>query len=58
MIINVNITGYMGKDEFEEAQCNMVTECTEDMLQALIKTLFGDDASKVCMLANHIADFC
>lgn len=38
--------GFMGKDEYEEAQCNMVTECTEDMLQALIKTLFGDDASK------------
>ena len=46
-ILSVKITGFMGKDEFEEARCNMVLECTEDMRKLYLKTVFGDDASKV-----------
>ena len=37
----------MGKDEFDEARINMVLECSEDILQAFVKTVFGDDVSKV-----------
>ncbi|KAK2142765.1 hypothetical protein LSH36_915g00005 [Paralvinella palmiformis] len=38
--------GFMGKDEFDEARCNMILECSDDVMQAFAKTVFGDEASK------------
>ena len=46
-ILSVQITGFMGKDEFDEARCNMILECSDDVMQAFAKTVFGDEASKV-----------
>jgi len=43
------VAGFMGKDEYEEAKCNMVLECCHyDMLPTIVEFLLRDDKTKVC----------
>ena len=37
----------LGKNEFEEARCNMVLECTHDMLVPLVDIFLRDEETRV-----------
>jgi len=38
--------GFMGKDDLEEAKVNMVMDCTEDVVQVMIKMMFETDEAR------------